>query len=941
MLRRIIALVTFLSCGLTAATGFIGCVNDSYDIEHPSKDAELVLEISGLRTRASSGADFSEAEKLVRSIDLFFYPSDANDGTAATLHIRTGVTMNTDVETSNQGKIRVNVKPEDVFLNGADRCRVYAAVNSSETENKEKITLGELKNLKIKSSDWVITDNLDENGDLSDFEGFAMFTVNPAGDEVRLETVNGEPKISGLLIVDKLMSKIDLFLGFGASDTVTDIESWSITAPDPNEAGSAAKEWRVYRPLDADKKEGDTSVFGDAAEVYIVNGVKAARLGGCFGADGSLLTDLSDEDYFDLWAEDTESENDFMNYAHKLWDNPSSESGGKYPYFTKSSFYTYPNSWTDGVLNNNTYLILKVNWIPTESANVEEELLETYYKVPLNKSDNNILSNKHYTVKVKINTLGGLHFGAPVLLDDCTYEVIPWNRMELDAKLRETRYLEVRQDVVDRDGTHYTGIMNNSAVITIPFYSSHKVEIREATVTYYDFLYAVKGATEDEVRPTDRIVSITTPEEVAAFTLSEDQLDTDTPGVFIDEINSRIIIQHLFHPIKRDGDHYVHVTENEGRNESRVLAETYSPYDFHIVLKHKDTDQTFELQDINVRQYPARYVEITKNPGGPGERAWWDFTGSQTVNNGQAWINASRDVFGGIGGIREGWFNGWTGGIFGITENPMMYIVNVTNLNPEDVETYPLHIGDPRTIYTSNDLWTPQEKTGTQGIIAEHYTYENLLPGSADDPNPASWSANAYGWLNHQSSESTRQLTDYYPTNETPLNEYRYMVSPRFRISSSYGNADASNSFGRVRARKRCASYQEYNYPAGRWRLPTPGELFFMVKLSQESVIPPLFSEDENYWTSHGLYRVRSKTITEQRSAEGVFSGRELSNGDNSTITGNYVIKGYTRCVYDEWYWNDKDGEPDIINFTLTNRSADFRWGDKKKNNPQEQQPEQ
>ena len=964
MLNRIIKLATVLSCGLTVMTGLIGCVSERIDIEQPEEGGiGLVLEIGSLKSRAEhSGTEFTKAEKLVKTVDLFFFAADAGDETQCTYYIRTNVAMNTEEAESNKGKIRINVEPKDLFMGDATTCKVYAVVNTDaakQESNTPTITLGKLKDTMTSTSDWIIKEYLDEDGDLADFEGFVMFTANPYGDEVTLGTdAKGDPEITGTVIVDKLISKIDLFLGFGAADNTDSVYDWTITAANPNGTDTGQTTWKVYIPTAEEKDDDDESVFGDAVELYIVNGVKAARLGGAFDGD-KFLTPLKEEDYFDLWAEDTEhDDNDFMNYAHGFADNDNASASDKtkYPYIVESPFYTYPNSWSDGVLNTDTYLILKVNWIPDEEdVNVKEELLETYYKVPLNKGEgtdqNKILSNKHYRVKVKINTLGGLHFGEPLLLDDCSYEVIPWQNKKLDAKLRETRYLEVRQTVSDRDGTVYTGIMNNSDRIEIPFYSSHKVEIRSAKMTYYDFQYAVVDTTTGDVKPTDRTEEINTETKIKAFTLTEDLLGTDTPGIYIDEIGGRIILQHLFHPIELSGDRYVHVTTNKGSGQTRVLAETYSPFDFEIELKHKghmndDPEGTdFELDKITVRQYPARYVEITKNQGGPPERPWLDFTGATTRNYGYVLINGARDNFGGASGIRTGWFNSWTGGILGYTENPMMYIVNVTNLNPEDVEEYPLRIGDPRMIYTSNNLFTPQEKTGTEGTFgSDHYTYEPLPVRNEDDNTPASWSYSAKGWFNHNDTEPARQLTDYYPTNETPINEYRYMVSPSFRIGSSYGNA--GESFGRVRARKRCASYQEENYPAGRWRLPTPGELFFMVKLSQENVIPPLFSENENYWTSHGLYKVRSKTITEQRAAEGAFSGLErVSNGDEggSLIlgTGHYVIKGYTRCVYDEWYWKAPvDGKPDILNFELKNNASnDFRWGDKKKNNPQVQPP--
>lgn len=956
MLKRIIKLTAVIGCGLAALIGFFSCVEEKYEMQRP--EADLVLEIGALRSRAAAGTEFTAAEKFVKSVDLFFYLDDDEDeDNTPVYYVRTGVSMNTDPATSNEGKIRLSVKPEDLFPEGVETLKVFAAVNTEVTAGKSGITLRELKDLKAESkSGWMIKNPLNEDAPFDGFEGFFMFTVNPDGDEVKLERdAAGKAKITGKVIVDKLISKIDLFLGYGPGGGSGD--AFTITAKDPNGSDAEPKTWKRYN------KESN------ATELFIVNGVNAVRLGGAFAADDSFLTDLTEEDYFDLWTKNEDPDKDYKHFAHQFKENTAEQSKAIYPYVVGAPFYTYPNSWGEGVLNTDTYLILKVNWLP-DGGNVATDLLETYYKVPINKSEglsdrNKIFSNKHYSIKVKINTLGGLHFGEPLLLDDCSYEVIPWDKMQLDAKLRETRYLEVRQDVVDRDGTHYTGIMNNTERIEIPFYSSHKVEVRWATISYFYFYTAKTEGTGDNkiVVPTVRTVKFgnestddSTPD---TFTLSREDLDAvDTDGkplyagIFIDEINSRIIIQHDFHAIEKNGSHYMHIKNdrNVGNQDNRIHKDPYSPYDISIELKHKgykDNDpdgDDFRLDKINVRQYPSRYIEITFNQGGPSERGRGDIfnTGALDRQFGHVLVNGDRTSFGNVRGMDAGWLNNSTfaNRLFGINDNPMMYIVNVTTLRPEDVQEEPLHIGDPRMIYINNDLSTPPVKTGAAGGGGTpHYTYEPLTPTIQD--KEASWSTQANEWKDHQSNEPKRGLTYYYPTNETPLEEYKYMLSPQFRIVSSYGNATAD--VGRIRARKRCASYQEDRYPAGRWRLPTPGEMLFMVRLQQEKVIPPLFESGERYWTSHGAYYLDSNTIKEQLSAGSIFDLtntplRENDNGEaaGGLLGGNYVVSAYTRCVYDEWYWKDKDGNPDRLEYPLPNTDV-FYWGDKPKNNPQHQ----
>lgn len=124
----------------------------------------------------------------------------------------------------------------------------------------------------------------------------------------------------------------------------------------------------------------------------------------------------------------------------------------------------------------------------------------------------------------------------------------------------------------------------------------------------------------------------------------------------------------------------------------------------------------------------------------------------------------------------------------------------------------------------------------------------------------------------------------------------RYTIAPIMKIASSYGKTGALTY---ENARKRCAAYQENGYPAGRWRLPTMAEVFYLITLSQKGVIPALFTPDENlsaggYWCADGVvYPLNSGAVEYLPTAQAA----SYHSGTN-----------WPRCVYDVWYWGeDKD----------------------------------
>ena len=139
-------------------------------------------------------------------------------------------------------------------------------------------------------------------------------------------------------------------------------------------------------------------------------------------------------------------------------------------------------------------------------------------------------------------------------------------------------------------------------------------------------------------------------------------------------------------------------------------------------------------------------------------------------------------------------------------------------------------------------------------------------------------------------------LSHYYPTRK---NDVQNVIAPAFKIASSWGVVDA-NSLTYETAKRRCASYQENGYPAGRWRVPTEAEIQYIVSLSDRGVIPVLFGGD--YYASSGRY----------------YDNESSPAGFHDDSRGGHAV----RCVYDVWYWgNEKMSEKG-------GSDTQFVWGD-------------
>ena len=265
-----------------------------------------------------------------------------------------------------------------------------------------------------------------------------------------------------------------------------------------------------------------------------------------------------------------------------------------------------------------------------------------------------------------------------------------------------------------------------------------------------------------------------------------------------------------------------------------VTSQDYVPYTITVDVYNS---QGIKADTWTIVQYPAIYIVGDYNPNGSKNRF--------VYNVGGLVDNVGDDDNNTLGGINNPNSSSST------NNNQNQYTIYITSFDIGDDYV----IGDPRSEIVDNSLMSYLQKK-----------YDN----------------------------NNRKLSYYYSSRKDNVEK---MVAPVFKIASSWGVVD-SGSLTYETAKRRCASYQENGYPAGRWRVPTEAEIKYIVGLSDREVIPVLFGGD--YFASSGRY----------------YDNETNNKGFHSDNRGHSV-----RCVYDVWYWgNDKLTNPNV-----------FTWGDEER----------
>ena len=322
---------------------------------------------------------------------------------------------------------------------------------------------------------------------------------------------------------------------------------------------------------------------------------------------------------------------------------------------------------------------------------------------------------------------------------------------------------------------------------------------------------------------------------------------------------------------------------------NNMLSEDFdfTPFTFVFTIRHKDN--TNYKKEITVVQYPAIYGVAQPNTDYADDR-------SPNGDNGYVWVNGyqrsnngdNKDFFGSANGRSNE------------DADPNMFIFTVTT-----TEGTNYIIGDPReqreqeyTYDASDARWSvsPAIYDRTSNRELKYYYGTEVASSKYTDADNQTGTI----YANDAAAEAA----------EPTIN----MIAPKFRLASGYAvlGYTATEMKTLENLKKRCASYQEDGYPAGRWRLPTRAEFQFIMTQIDLGNLPQVYLEKTTYWCAHGL-----------------------GTPNNGVINMNYV--GYdgnsghsVRCVYDEWYWeNSKTYRLGTKNADGTFTPSDtFTWGD-------------
>lgn len=887
------------------------CADDIFDDQQQVADGTCV-ELT-LFTRAEGDTEidpskFTDAERNMHSVDLFFYADGAGENATPVKVFSVSNKTHHDVVkvpltesevkamfgenslesgTTSTAKVYavVNVPSADGFYNVVQReADGSIKLNGDGTPEMSRVaktaaTVADLRLVKSSSP-----------GFKTEFYDFAMFTKDEEGDVVTLDPTGDIKKMTGKVYLRNLASKIDVFLNFGNANE-------EIRGINPSKPEEGVKSWVV-----------NTNNGNPTTELHILNGVTGVVLGGYEEAA------LTDDDFYSIRI--GEGDDDYR----RGFEASAEEDKEEYPWVSSNPYYSYPNMWQGNPLERHaTSLLLKVDWKNKDNANEE---ITTYYSVPVNIDEKQLASNTYYRLKLHLNSIGGENFGEPVEIEG-NWEMLDWGKAALESDLRKVRYLEVDQKVQDIDGTEYTAVINgNDGLVTIPFKTSHETKIESFSISYtsyIDYTNNGKANRDEQVIDPGQTKTLANP-NVAAFTKTYDELmDNDWHCAYIDNVNHTITVKHNIGA----------TTPDNGNNPSYYYPnkdEVYMYYTYFIKIKLQHTDQAGfgEESEITIVHHPAIYISGETNIG--YNYTYNAFAGANAAQDRSADVSIlnAANLYGWvrindkdpqtkplIGNVKTTAYGGQTGlqkffelSDIGSTKSssPVMYVVTVTQLDgPKRIGTQDMefHIVDPR-VTESNTL-----NNGNNWTQAPHYVNGTFL-----------------------STTSNHRLEYYYPTNRSTVDEIKYGLSPRYRIASSFGNP-AQNITSLDNAEKRCAGYTEAGYPAGRWRLPTYGELAFVSYLSKKELIPPIFggrvlfwSVDAAYWTAQGLFKV---------------------DDDGNINPVNSANTQYVRCVYDDWYWVKSDGTPDRIKEPYTGdpetnpkpaTGTIFIWGDKQKQSP-------
>lgn len=841
---------------------FISCSDDIViepDTSLPELAQEgyftLQLTCGDVATRAVESGVASLNENLIETVTLCLWPRGGDWGETHEPYI-----MNIYTDINEQGEVVIRLPLTDTLVDrlfmtdSSMTCNVFVAANVDPGTIK---TPAGLRQMAIGST----------FAESKVQQSFAMDGSAVA----KLQSVNGNRFVLTTVELQRSSAKVDLHMK--VKDKVVE------KRPDGSET-----EWIPKL---------------DAMQVVFNNGVRSATL------DPSP-SDIDEALYFSTPLD--------LSYNVKAVSPDDYEHGineEDYPYVQDVPFYTYPNEWdsSDSESPGRSFMTLKIPWSDDGGASYKT----CYYRVPVvDPKLDELVRNTSYHVLLNVSVLGSFVPDEPLPLEDLSFTAAEWGVENFDVEIVEPRYLVVDQNDFE---------VQNQETISIPFYTSHPTEVTDITMTFYRFNYSDEGG-KFPVTCTMEMNTRSNTSSRAGAPVFEYDFDNET-GV--------LTVSHplvMYEPMRGTGTSakVIDLTNGDGPDSNRpkvvlldkILATINNPdtgirwfrqkkdaagntepefskVDFYVTVQHSDMIGTDHFKEtVHITQYPSMYIDAITNAynynatdnsiSGTGAMSGTFINGNNTAYNLQYVLGGGTNGYMTSIGLSSGNLN-W---------NPNLYLITITRF----AENTKYILADPRVTEVNNDL--SNASMGTK----------NETPWKQFKVNGFTMAAAKSATALYPSGTANRQLKWYYPTREE--SSAQWLIAPKLRICSSY--AGTGPIMNREMARRRAASYQEKGYPAGRWRLPTFGEVEFLMQLAADYKIPRLFGVWNNttvwyYWCANGLANIPGKKSSAKPSFEFL--------GPNATKNNNNLR---TRFVYDEWYWGSE-----TVNINQ------FTWGDRER----------
>lgn len=641
--------IYILMVSLTAFLLTQGCDRSRDDMTQPDSDCiTLNVDIPFAGTRAGSDG---LNEFTVKSLHLFFYAAERHDDdTSEAIY---DVTIDGEFVYSRRITLALPdnaLKDGGLFGPASDRCYVYAVANVDESRLTSTTVSG------LKST--VVDSDFDKTRVQDSFamDGFAELSLNRA-DRI----------VSGTVTLQRAAAKLTL----------------AVNLPDTIEV-----EQKIVSPLDGSEQIVRTTYHSraDRMHVWIANGVAQSRL--------NTPALPADEDA--LYSNEI--------YATENVGSAFTRDGSqpKYKYVQNVPFYSYPNRWDSFSPRGNCFLTLEIPWWYTDEQGKVQNIV-TYYRLSVQPERYYIERNTHYDMRVTIGRLGGVSVQQPVdMLFDWNYNM-QWNVHTLPTDIKEIRYLLLNNNDFSTQLDAYSYMMENETSISIPYNTSHPVEIESVQLVWHDFK-----------NDRDRNITLAKTGTYTYSDCSAYQRTTHFAGIEVDPVKGTL-------NIRRD---LLHISWN---NRATITTDdAINAYTFIIKLRHTDApaNEPSARATVVVTQIPAIY--ITSLLTGSGTRFINKQNTSYSNSNRKGYVTTS-DSWPSTAQRRRYWLGSYHND--NNVQNKNTYVLTISKFAANDNYV----IADPRT----RDIDNLNEKGVSASAVA-------------------AWSM----------SDNSRQLQYYYPADD-------------------------------------------------------------------------------------------------------------------------------------------------------------------------------